>query len=223
MKKWIGRIAIGILAGVCLVLLCTLGSSVYGLHSAKAELNLMRAELSRIEPELASAQEELAITESELEIAEEELKTTREGLETTKEELAHLKISYDGLVTGHGYTIKDPTYNRMMSFIGEDKIDKKRYVEGKYTCSHFAMDVCNNAEEEGFRCAFTIILYAEGGHAIIAFNTIDEGLIYIEPQSDELVEPEIGKSYYQCVIPKPGSSREKPDYDDTIEEILVIW
>ncbi|GAI54885.1 unnamed protein product, partial [marine sediment metagenome] len=121
----------------------------------------------------------------------------------------------------HGYTIKDPTYNRMMSFIGEDKTDKKRYVEGKYTCSHFAMDVCNNAEEEGFRCAFAIILYAEGGHAIIAFNTIDEGLIYIEPQGDELVEPEIGKSYYQCVIPEPG--REKPDYDDTIEEILVIW
>ncbi len=193
------------MASLWLVLFISIVGLDGKLYSAKAELNLMRAELSRIEPELASAQEELAITESELEIAEEELKTTREGLETTKEELAHLKISYDGLVTEHGYTIKDPTYKEMMSFIMEDKTDEKQYATSDTFT--FAMDVCNNAEEKGIRCAVALIRYRRLDDAIVAFNTIDEGLIYIEPQSDELVEPEIGKRHIA----------------GTILEILVIW
>jgi hypothetical protein len=111
----------------------------------------------------------------------------------------------------------------MMSFIKEDKMDKRQYTEGEYVCENFAMDVCNNAEERGIRCAYVIIDHPEGAHAIVAFNTIDSGLIYIEPQHDDIVNPVIGKHYYECIIPKPGYYYEKPDYDDTIEEILIIW
>jgi hypothetical protein len=144
-------------------------------------------------------------------------------LEATKEELSDLRISYDGLKAGHGYTIKDPTYREAMSFIQEDKTDKRPFIEGKYECRHFAMDVCNNAEEKGIRCAFAYIGRRDGAHAIVAFDTIDKGLIFIEPQGDDVVKPVIGKRYYKCVIPKPGYYYEKPDFDDTIEEILVIW
>ena len=48
-------------------------------------------------------------------------------------------------------------------------------------------------------------------------------MMYFEPQSDEQVEPEIGKRYYQCIIPEPGYYYEMPDYDDTIKDILIIW
>jgi len=110
-----------------------------------------------------------------------------------------------------------------VSFIEKDKTNREQYIEDKYICQDFAMDVCNNAEKEGIRCAYVIIHYPEGGHAIVAFNTIDKGLIYIESQSDELVEPRIGKRFYKCVIAKPGYQYARPDYDDTIEKILVIW
>jgi len=124
---------------------------------------------------------------------------------------------------GHGYTIQDPTYKQVTKFLKEDRIDKKNYKEGIYVCSHFARDVCNNAEAEGLRCAYVGLVFQEGGHAIIAFNTIDEGLVYFEPQSDEIVTPVIGKQYYKCIETKPGYRYEKPDYDDTIMDILVIW
>ena len=124
---------------------------------------------------------------------------------------------------GHGYTLKDPTYKQAVKFLREDKTDRNKYVEDSYVCSHFARDVCNNAEVQGFRCAFVELRYSGGGHSIIAFDTIDRGLLYFEPQSDEVVKPIIGKEFWRCIEPKPGYRYEKPSYDDTIMEVLVIW
>ena len=199
MKRWI---AIGILLVLCLTLFAFLGSGYVTLKLARAELNTTQAELASTQAELESI---------------------LDSLNSTQAELAELQISYKGLINGHGYTIKDPTYKQMMDFIKEDKTDKRQYIKGEYVCENFAMDVCNHAEEEGIRCAYVTIHYPDGGHAIVAFNTIDKGLIYIESQSDELVEPVIGEHYYQCVIPKAGYYYEEPDYDDTIEGLLVIW
>jgi hypothetical protein len=126
-------------------------------------------------------------------------------------------------VLGHGYTLRDPTYNQAVTFLSRDKTDGNKYDEDSYVCSHFARDVCNNAEAEGLRCAFVEIRYLEGGHAIIAFNTIDEGLVYFEAITDERVRPVVGKQYYQCVEPRPGYYYVPPSSDDTIMDILVIW
>ena len=137
-----------------------------------------------------------------------------------------IEIGYEegvGAGLGHGYTIKDPTYKQAIKFLREDKTDKNRFVEDIYVCSHFARDVCNNAESKGIRCAYVGLIYPEEGHAIIAFNTIDEGLVYFDPQGDERAAPIIGERYYRCVEPKPGYYYEKPSHDDIIMDILVIW
>jgi len=143
-----------------------------------------------------------------------------EGVEAGYEEGYEEGVS---AVLGHGYPIKDPTYKQAIKFLKEDETNKNDFVEDIYVCSHFARDVCNNAESEGLRCAFVEIRYSDGGHSIIAFNTTDEGLVYFEPQSDEIVKPIVGKRYYECVEPKPGYRYEKPPFDDTIVDILVIW
>jgi hypothetical protein len=124
---------------------------------------------------------------------------------------------------GHGYSLRDPTYRQALDFLKKDKTDSREYIENTYVCSHFARDVCNNAEEAGLRCASVELRFPEGGHAIIAFDTIDRGLVYFESQSDEKVNPILGKPYYQCVVPKAGYPYEKPSYDDTIQDILVVW
>ncbi len=124
---------------------------------------------------------------------------------------------------GHGYTSKDPTYKQAIKFLKEDDTDESKFVEDTYLCTHFARDVCNNAEAEGLRCAYVGLIYPEGGHAIIAFNTIDEGLVFFDPQSDERTTPIVGKRYYECLEPKSGYYYEEPSHDDTIMDILVIW
>jgi len=127
---------------------------------------------------------------------------------------------------GHGYTLRDPTYRQAVSFLRRDKTDENEYIEdtyGVYVCTHFARDVCNNAEAEGLRCAFVSLIYPEGGHAIIAFDTVDEGLVYFDAMTDERARPLVGERYYQCIEPRPGYYYVEPDFDDTIMDILVIW
>ncbi len=124
---------------------------------------------------------------------------------------------------GHGYSLRDPTYRQALDFLERDKTDRGEYIEDTYVCSHFARDVCNNAEVEGLRCAYVGLIYPEGGHAIIALETIDRGLVYFDPQTDEKVNPVLGKPYYQCVVPREGYYYEKPSFDDTIQDILVVW
>jgi len=131
-----------------------------------------------------------------------------------------------GAGLGHGYTLRDPAYREAVNFMAEDKTDENKYVEdtyGVYVCSHFARDVCNNAESEGLRCAFVELRYLDGGHAIIAFATIDQGLVYFDAITDERARPVVGKRYYRCVESGPGYYYEAPSHDDTIKDILVIW
>jgi len=128
--------------------------------------------------------------------------------------------------SGHGYTLRDPTYKQAVSFLKRDKTNENEYIEdtyGVYVCTHFARDVCNNAEAEGLRCALVELRYLDGGHAIIAFDTIDEGLVYFDAMTDERVKPVVGERYYQCIEPRQGYYYVKPDFDDTILDILVIW
>lgn len=131
----------------------------------------------------------------------------------------------NGMEAGLGgcYTLRDPTYEEAVAFLKEDKTDENEYDCNHYECSHFAKDVCNNVESKGLRCAFVRIIFPRKAHAIIAFNTIDKGLVYFDPEVDWRVEPVIGKRYCQCVDPEPGYRCKKPALDDTITDILVIW
>jgi hypothetical protein len=127
---------------------------------------------------------------------------------------------------GHGYTLRDPTYAEAVAFIREDKTNENEYIEGSYgvyVCSHFSRDVCNNAEGEGLRCAYVALVYPEMGHAIVAFNTVDQGLVYFDAITDERARPVIGERYYKCIEPRPGYYYVSPSFDDTIMDILVIW
>lgn len=119
--------------------------------------------------------------------------------------------------TGHGYCLKDPTYAEAVAFLRDDRTDRNTYDEDSYVCSHFSRDVCNNAEVEGWRCAFVKLRYLDSGHSIVAFETIDRGLVYFEPQFDDEVRVELGRSYAQL------NDYVIPYYDDVIRDILVIW
>ena len=118
---------------------------------------------------------------------------------------------------GRGYTLRDPTYREVITFLRKDETDENKYEEDTYICSHFARDVCNNAEASGLRCAIVLLRYPGGGHSLIAFDTIDKGLLFFEPQFDDKVKLVTGKRYSQ------QNGYEKPDYDDNIDDVLVVW
>lgn len=126
----------------------------------------------------------------------------------------YLKGVIDG--AGTGYNIRDPTYQEMLNFIAWDKTDENEYSEN-YTCRHFTADVKNHAFEAGYRCGYVSIEFPDIGHAIVCFNTTDHGIIFIEPQNDEIVTLTIGQPYWD------RTKYEPPDYNDTIINFTIIW
>ncbi len=117
---------------------------------------------------------------------------------------------------GTGYTIRDPTYDEAIAFTSWDKTNENEYSEN-YTCHHFTADFKNNAFQAGYRCGYVAIDFPAYAHAIVCFNTTDNDLIFIEPQSDDIVTLTIGEPYWDRTIYEP------PDYDDTIVSFTIIW
>ncbi len=104
-------------------------------------------------------------------------------------------------------TLKNPTFQELRDFILRDPTSRNEFVLNEYECRHFATEVNNNAEAEGIRSAFVLLGYNRGQHAVVAFNTTDRGLVYIEPQTDAAIHPEVGGKY---------QGKE-------IREILIAW
>ncbi len=191
---------------------------------ASIEMEETRSSLALVETELEVRQAQLAEAEAQLAAGEAELSTSRELIESLEAELFNLQVNYGRLIAGYGYVLRDPSYQEMKVFLARDRISEHVYVPGEYTCVDFAADVKTNAAREGIRCAYVVIEFrGGGGHAIVAFDTTDEGLVFIEPQFDWEVELQVGKRYYQCVKPPPGNYMTKPPYDDTITRYVVVW
>jgi len=120
--------------------------------------------------------------------------------------------------TASGYTLRNPTYQEMKAFLVEDTTSSTTYRKDEYVCVDFATEVNNNAVKKGIRCAIVNIFYPEGyGHTIVAFETTDRGLIFIEPQFDHEVKLIVGKSYSQINNYTPAPQ------DDTIRRFLIVW
>jgi len=181
-------------------------------------------ELNRVRNSQLLANTELQEMQAELTAVEIELNASKELVESLEDTLSNLQVNYDRLTTGYGYVLRDPSYQEMKAFLKQDETSEQEYLRNEYICVDFAANVKTNAAEEGIRCAYVVIEYLGiTGHAIVAFDTTDRGLVYIEPQFDWDVEPEIGRRYYECVVPPPGQYMVEPDYDDTLARIIVIW
>ncbi|MCL1977879.1 MAG: hypothetical protein FWG55_07270 [Candidatus Bathyarchaeota archaeon] len=118
---------------------------------------------------------------------------------------------------GSGYNIRDPTYAEMITFIAQDQTDKNAYDANNYNCHDYASDVINNAFDQGYRARYVYIHYKDSAHAIVCFRTVDRGLVFIEPQTDDIVKVEVGIHYWASI------SNAVPKYDDTVIRFKIIW
>ena len=118
--------------------------------------------------------------------------------------------------TDSGYGLRNPTYNEVMEFIASDSTDKNQYCEENYTCADFAADLKSKALEAGYNCGYVVIEFPDTGHTIVCFNTTDRGLIFIEPQEDEIVTLTIGQPYWD-------RTEHQVTYDDTVVRFTIVW
>lgn len=129
-------------------------------------------------------------------------------------------IAYTSYYSG-SRELRDPTYQEALQFIESDQTDKNLYKEGGYTCSDFATDFKNNAWKAGYRCGYVLVFGPDWNHALNCFNTTDHGLVFIEPQEDEMVTLTIGQPYWDRT--KYASPYDHGTYNDTVTSFLINW
>ena len=112
--------------------------------------------------------------------------------------------------TGY-YFLYNPTYDEVILTLAKNQMDS-------------AQQILDYAKANGIRAAYVRVPIAreasEGRiylYQLVAFDTVDKGLIIIEPRSHREVNVEVGKSY-SVLNGFPAST-----YDDTITKVTVVW
>lgn len=91
---------------------------------------------------------------------------------------------------------KPVTWLDLNIFLSNDHTNWNNYIPGKYTCVNYAEDLVAAAHKANIDAWIVAVeFYRDAvGHAFVAFQTTDKGVVWIEPQSDyAYAEVEIGQ------------------------------
>lgn len=141
----------------------------------------------------------------------------KEGSETGYQEGSIVGYTGDEGVGGSSdsvagyYFLYNPTYDEVQEILAEGGLGS-------------AKEIHDYAEIHGIRVGYVrcpIAREAPKGrvylYQLVAFETVDRGLIIIEPWSHREVKVEVGKSYRE-VNGFPASP-----YDDTVTKMTIVW
>jgi len=116
------------------------------------------------------------------------------------------------------YFLYNPTYAEVKAILAERE---QTLTEGE---KDSAKKIHDYAEANGIRSAYVrcpIAREAREGmvyiYELVAFETVDKGLIIIEPWTHKEVSVEVGKRYSEL------NGRPTKPYDDTITKITIVW
>jgi hypothetical protein len=81
--------------------------------------------------------------------------------------------------------IENPTYQEMVDFIDDDYTELREYDDDSFVCHDFTITLLNNAKAQNIRAGYVLLdMTNNDDHAIVCFETTDEGLYFVEPQMD---------------------------------------
>ncbi len=105
------------------------------------------------------------------------------------------------------------TQSQLIAFLKEDGCDR---CGGSDDCLERANCLTASARTKGYDVYGVIINFAGGGaHALVAFPTSDNGIIYIEPWYDQIVKVVVGTNYLSNFPKEKGKK--------IIQEIGILY
>jgi DNA gyrase/topoisomerase IV subunit A len=143
------------------------------------ENNLLKNQTSSLQSEISKLKSILTNTQSQLDKLQSETSRLQD------------RISKERIV--------QPSYSDVLAFMEEDDTDKQRYVSENYTfiCTDFTDRFIGNFLKKGFFSCEAILYFPDNqSHSIVAINTTDEGLVFIDPQIDKVITSlRVGDNY----------------------------
>jgi len=103
----------------------------------------------------------------------------------------------------------------------EAKGDDNYYNEPVFVCTDFSLMLRENANRAGWRCAVLSVGFLL--HVRNAFETVDRGLVWVEPQSDVLLKPVTDRyTPYPIRFGDEGGTM-RPDFEGWEGIIVYVW
>jgi hypothetical protein len=97
------------------------------------------------------------------------------------------------LMNSYNHKLKDPNATELLQFLALDRTNECTY-SGQFNCVEFSAMMISNAIEQGWNCGLVQIWYSlyflpvpGGGHAMVAFDIRNLGIVFVEPQNDEII------------------------------------
>ena len=95
-------------------------------------------------------------------------------------------------------------------FIQIDTTDLLSYSDN-YVCFDFCHDILENAFDQGYKAGLVYLKFEDAAHTIICFDTTDEGLLFVEPQTDDIVTVQVGSAY------------EIAEEPNVVQSFSIVW
>jgi len=119
------------------------------------------------------------------------------------------------------------TYQKIVEWLAKDKTNSTPYNDDSFTCVDYSGQVKANAEADNVRCGFMYIWRDDGtAHVIVVFDSVDRGLVYVEPQFDWVIpEPKAGLVFGALVKSVEKNYNSTYDYvnQSKIARVRIIW
>jgi len=119
-----------------------------------------------------------------------ELMQTKDKLAQISKKLLEIESKLEDIenrLYSSNYIVLNPTLEEVKKFLEEDDTDKIPYDNQTFICTDFANRFVSNFLRKGYYACVSILYFEDVAHAIVAINTRDYGLIYVEPQQDKII------------------------------------
>jgi hypothetical protein len=197
-KKQSFRITISLVVIVVLMMITSVSATLVVQQTHSGLLN-----------EKNSLEQEIIMTKTQIMNISSSINTSLPRLEQINAEIFELLSLANLEKIGDMYQLYDPLFSDVTQFIAND------------TSVNVTLEL-HHAKEQGIQCAYVvvqIVASSNGEYELIGFNTLDEGMVYFEPQTDYQVFPVNGHHYHDCT----QGAASAPPFDDTITSIIEIW
>ncbi len=119
-------------------------------------------------------------------------------IDELREDLATLQTNYENLLERlRQSTLENPAWSELKGLLAQDDTDMLPYHKDSFDCADFAITLRDRMWKYGVRCAYVEVSFSEGeGHALNAFETTDNGLIYVDnTRADQIAYAELNQPY----------------------------
>ncbi len=202
MRKILIILAVAAIAAA--IILCVYNSNSDSRHlkseiaALEEEYEELKAELDTAKSDLEAAGLKIAELEDENTALQSELDYLKSNLEAAVLKIAALEDDLNDIFNGDQSQLRDPTWAELERFVKTDKTDTLEYILNEFDCEGFTITLRDHAWRRGFRSGYVAIGLGEenNGHVLNAFQTTDEGLIYIDnSEQDTIGYIQIGQVY----------------------------